>query len=221
MKKSMLSNGAILAAFAVVTTGLIGLTYSGTESTIDHQQRLKVKNTLSAILPSNRYNNDIINDCTFVTAPDYLGSELPQRVYRGRLNDEPSVLAIETVAPNGYSGRISLIVGLRNDATITGVRVLEHKETPGLGDKIDIRVSDWITSFEGKTIEEDTLAMWAVRKDGGQFDQFTGATITPRAVVAAVKLATLYAQQNQAELFDAANTCAFASSGTEGAQSDD
>ena len=139
---------------------------------------------------------------------------------------------LEATAPDGYSGDIDIVVGVNVKATafsaaknsddvtaidntssvnaemtVLGVRVIEHKETPGLGDKIELAVSNWITSFNGKSFSKDNLAPWQVKKDGGEFDQFTGATITPRAVVGAVREALLYAHTNKSALFSAPNTC--------------
>ena len=123
-------------------------------------------------------------------------------------------MAIETVAPDGYSGDIRMIVGIAgNDLrTVTGVRVLSHKETPGLGDKIDLRIDDWILSFDGQVFNRDQITNWAVKKDGGQFDAFTGATITPRAVINAVTQALLYVQTHQQEIIKATNQCALGAS---------
>ncbi|HBQ6636558.1 electron transport complex subunit RsxG, partial [Klebsiella pneumoniae] len=103
-------------------------------------------------------------------------------------------------APDGYSGAIQLLVAADFSGTVLGTRVTEHHETPGLGDKIELRLSDWITHFAGKVIHGQGDSHWAVKKDGGDFDQFTGATITPRAVVNAVKRAGLYAQTLPAQL---------------------
>lgn len=207
MKRSVLINGAILGGFAVLTTGLIGLTHQGTAEKIQQQQQQKLLTTLNAVIPPARYDNDIQHNCTWVTSSELLGSDGPQHVYRGYLDNVPSSAAIEVVAPDGYSGNIHLIVGIADEGTVTGVRVLEHKETPGLGDKIDLRISDWILSFDGQVVADDTLSSWAVRKDGGKFDQFTGATITPRAVVKAVKNAVLFYQQEKQRIFAADNAC--------------
>ena len=109
--------------------------------------------------------------------------------------------------PSGYSGDINLLSAVYRDGTIAGVRVTKHEETPGLGDKVEVKKSDWITTFNTKTVQSESDDRWAVKKDGGQFDQFTGATITPRAVVGSVKNAVLYAQDNFDALFTAANAC--------------
>lgn len=211
MKSSMFRNGLILAAFAVVTTMLIALTFSGTEQTIISQQQKKLQGILSAIIPAQLHDNDMRTNCTFVTSQEFLGSAETQTVFRATKDSQKVALALETVAPDGYSGKIKLVVGMDTSGTVTGVRILEHKETPGLGDRIDIRISDWITSFNGQVLTEQNESMWAVRKDGGQFDQFTGATITPRAVVSAVKKAVEYVKIHQQEIFAAVNQCAVTS----------
>lgn len=211
MKQSVVRNGLILSAFAMLTSGLIGLTYFGTKQQIEHQQQQKLQGILNAIIPPASYNNQLANNCTQFTSLDYLGSDEPQTIFRAYLDGEPVAVAIETTAPDGYSGKIAIVVGLTDDADgntiISGVRVLEHKETPGLGDKIDLRVSDWVLSFADKVLNSSNANRFAVKKDGGQFDQFTGATISPRAVVKAVKRSAEYYQQNKAAIFAANNTC--------------
>ncbi|MDO6710997.1 electron transport complex subunit RsxG [Aliiglaciecola sp. 2_MG-2023] len=207
MKQSIVSNGLKLTAFALVTTAIIAITYAVTEDQITEQQIQKRLAILNAIIPQSLYDNDIHHDCTQVVDTEYLGSKAPQTVYLARMNNAPSAVAIETTAPDGYSGKIELIVGINMQSEVTGVRILDHKETPGLGDKIDIRITDWITAFTGKSVTTDNHKDWQVKKDGGQFDQFTGATITPRAVVKAVKNAVLYFQHHQQDLFNATKTC--------------
>ncbi|MDO6695271.1 electron transport complex subunit RsxG [Aliiglaciecola sp. 3_MG-2023] len=207
MKQSIVSNGLKLTAFALVTTAIIAVTYAVTEDQITEQQIQKRLAILNAIIPNSLYDNDIHHDCTKVINTELLGSKDPHTVYLARMNNAPSAVAIETTVPDGYSGKIELIVGINMQSEVTGVRVLDHKETPGLGDKIDIRITDWITSFTGKSVTTENHKDWQVKKDGGQFDQFTGATITPRAVVKAVKNAVLYFQQHQPALFNAANAC--------------
>ncbi|MFA3789800.1 electron transport complex subunit RsxG [Aliiglaciecola sp. SL4] len=207
MKQSIVSNGLKLTAFAIVTTAIIAITFAMTEDQISEQKIQKRLSILNAIIPQSLYDNDIQHDCTQVVDTEYLGSKDPHTVYLARINNQPSAVAIETTAPDGYSGKIELIVGINMQSEVTGVRVLDHKETPGLGDKIDMRITDWITSFTGKSVTENNQKDWQVKKDGGQFDQFTGATITPRAVVKSVKNTVLYFQQHQQTLFNAANSC--------------
>lgn len=200
-------NGVMLGAFAIITTALIALTYAGTKSRIEDQQRKRLLGVLNEVVPNEYHDNPFYQDCTIVQSPK-LGSSDPQVVYRARQEEQPSALAIETVAPDGYSGNIHLVVGVDTNMNVLGVRAVEHKETPGLGDKIELAVSDWILSFSGKHFDSNDLAAWQVKKDGGQFDQFTGATITPRAVVNAVKNTLLFAEQQQHKLFNLPNDCA-------------
>tara|TARA_R110000868_G_scaffold65085_3_gene195153 strand:+ start:1813 stop:2490 length:678 start_codon:yes stop_codon:yes gene_type:complete len=211
MKHSVIKNGLILSAFAMVTSGLIGFTYFGTQEQIAHQQQQKLQGILNAIIEPSSYTNAIANNCALMSSAEYLGTKEPQHIYRALNNGQPTAVAIETTAPDGYSGKIQLVVGLTQDVdgnvVISGVRVLDHKETPGLGDKIDLRVSDWVLSFAGKVVNTDSIRRFAVKKDGGNFDQFTGATISPRAVVNAVKRSALYYQQHKDDIFAAPNAC--------------
>jgi Na+-translocating ferredoxin:NAD+ oxidoreductase subunit G len=219
MKQSISKNGLILSAFAMITSGLIALTYFATHQQIATQQQAKLQGILNAIIEPSLYDNAIASNCVNVISSDALGSEEPQRIYRALKQDKPVGVAIETTAPDGYSGKIKIVVGLIDDdkgnIIVSGVRVLDHKETPGLGDKIDIRVNDWILSFAEKIFNPDTLQRFAVKKDGGQFDQFTGATISPRAVVKAVKRSALYYQEQKQAIFSAANACSLAASNTQ------
>ena len=216
MNKSMLhtmsKNGLILAIFALITTGLIAFTYFGTKDQIALQQQQKLLSILNAVIDESSYDNAIHLDCALVTSNELLGTNEPQHIYRATKQGQAVAVAIETTAPDGYSGKILLVVGITSaqagSATVTGVRVLEHKETPGLGDKIDLRVSNWVLDFDNQIYNADIASNWAVKKDAGQFDQFTGATITPRAVVNAVKLSVEYYLANQDVIFNAENACA-------------
>lgn len=183
IEKSILKHGGLLALFAIVTTGLVSLTYLGTKTKIADQIQQQRLALLNAVIPSDYYNNQLTTSCVTVTDPR-LGGE--QTIYLASLNGTPSAFAIETTATNGYSGDIDMIVGADVSGNVLGVRVLKHKETPGLGDKIDLSVSDWILSFNDKHYSSSVKSQWKVKKDQGQFDQFTGATITPRAVVGTV-----------------------------------
>ncbi|MCU7555140.1 electron transport complex subunit RsxG [Alteromonas sp. ASW11-19] len=206
MLSTLSKNGGMLAAFAVVTTALIAFTFEGTRERIAFQQQQRLLGVLNEVVPARYHDNVLFKDCATVTDPA-LGNTLPHLVYRARNNGEPSALAIETTAPNGYSGNIELVVGVSATMEVLGVRVVEHKETPGLGDKIELAVSDWILSFTGKQFSADSVERWQVKSDGGEFDAFTGATITPRAVVNAVKRTLVYVNENQQDLFARPNQC--------------
>ncbi|KFB89261.1 electron transport complex subunit RsxG [Serratia grimesii] len=191
MLSSMRKHGTTLAVFAAVTTGLTAVVHSLTQKTIAHQAALQQKALLDQVVPPEIYDNNMQAECFLVSDPA-LGNSAPHRLYLARKNGQPVAAALETTAPDGYSGAIKLLVGADFAGTVFGSRVVEHHETPGLGDKIELRISNWISFFSGKKIEGPDDKRWAVKKDGGMFDQFTGATITPRAVVNAVRRTALY-----------------------------
>lgn len=206
IKESLAKNGIMLSAFAVATTALIALTFFGTKGRIEEQKKQKLLSVLNEVVPSHYHDNPLYANCT-VTNAEALGKKKPHKVYRATLNNNPSALVLEATAPDGYSGDIDMVIGVSTDMTVLGVRVIQHKETPGLGDKVELSVSDWVTSFTGKAFSSEKAALWQVKKDGGEFDQFTGATITPRAVTGAVRRALSFAEANQAQLFSAHNLC--------------
>lgn len=203
MLKSMRKNGLTLALFALGCTAMVVLTNELTRDRIAHQQELEKLRTLQALLPEGSYDNDLVASCKLVSSREYLGSNEPMPLYTATLKGVHTGYALETVAPDGYSGAIRMVVGTDAKGAVSAVRVLAHKETPGLGDKIELKKSDWINSFVGKFLSHDNDATWAVKKDGGEFDAFTGATITPRAVVKAVKNLLLLQQEHPELLRDA------------------
>lgn len=196
MLRTIRKNGLVLALFAVVSTGVVAVTNLLTEDTIREQQTAQLQGLLNQVIPNQLHDNELYANCVALSAEE-IGSNEPMPLYIATQNGETTAVALEAIAPDGYNGSIKLLIGVDLDGNVLGVRVLSHQETPGLGDKIDLRVSDWILSFADKLISEDNGDLWHVRKDGGQFDQFTGATITPRAVVKAVYNAGLYFKQNQ------------------------
>ena len=206
MLKSMRKNGLTLALFALGCTAMVVLTNELTRDRIAHQQQLEQLRTLGALLPEGSYDNDLVASCKLVSSREYLGSDQPMPLYTATLKGVHTGYALETVAPDGYSGAIRMVVGTDAKGAISAVRVLTHKETPGLGDKIELKKSNWIDSFVGRTLNAENEASWAVKKDGGEFDAFTGATITPRAVVKAVKNLLLL-QQEHPELLRDAPSC--------------
>lgn len=201
---SALTGAAVLSLFAVIGALLVSLSYEGTVDRILQNERDALLTQLNAILPASEYDNLLLQDYVDVQAPGFLGAQRT-RVYRARKSGQPVAVILSPVVANGYSGAINLVVGIREDGRLAGVRVLSHRETPGLGDKIEAKRNPWILGFADRSLQDPTENEWKVRRDGGVFDQFTGATITPRAVVAAVKKALLYYRSEQGNLFRASD----------------
>ncbi|MBI2383303.1 MAG: electron transport complex subunit RsxG [Gammaproteobacteria bacterium] len=196
----MLQSARVLTAFALAAGPLLAGAYPATRDDIARAEKQRLVSQLNALVPAPLYDNDLIADVRTVRAPDRLGRPA-SLVYRARKAGRPVAAIFEATAPDGYSGPIRLLVGVKADGSVAGVRVIAHKETPGLGDRIDLNISDWILRFAGKSLTAPDPARWAVKKDGGVFDQFSGATVTPRAVVKSVKNALLYFEQNRDALF--------------------
>lgn len=188
---TMRRHATTLALFAAGTTALTAVVNSLTAPTIAHQAALEQKKLLDQVIAADSYDNDLQRECYTVT-DSALGSTSAHRVFIARKAGVPVAAAVESIAPDGYSGAINLLIGADFNGNVLGVRVTEHHETPGLGDKIDVRISDWITRFSGQSVQNSGDARWAVKKEGGMFDQFTGATITPRAVINSIKRSALY-----------------------------
>ncbi len=199
ISRSMLKNALILGLFAVATVGSVALLQQGTASRIAAAERAAQTRALGEILPPGSYDNQLLDHAIEINARE-LGQRSPQSAYRALKGNSPSAIILPVTAPDGYSGAIQLLVGIFADGRLAGVRVLGHKETPGLGDKIELAKSQWIRSFEGKSLSNPGAEGWAVKKDRGEFDQFAGATITPRAVVKAVHGALQYFDAHRAQL---------------------
>ncbi len=191
----------VLGLFAVVGTSLVALTHDLTAERIAANERAALLRSLHALVPPEAHDNDIATDVITVTDPRLLGTETPVTVYRARMGRQPVAAVLSPVAPDGYSGSIKLLVAARYDGSLGGVRVIAHRETPGLGDGIEAERSEWILQFAGLSLREPRQPLWKVKRDGGVFDQFTGATITPRAVVKAVKNSLLYFDAHRDALF--------------------
>jgi electron transport complex protein RnfG len=199
--KHMLRTSYILGLFAVAGATLLAFTYENTREAIAESERQYLLATLHELVPPDSYNNDLFEDTIQVTSPELLGGSQPLTVYRARKNDIPVAAILTVIAPDGYNGDIKLLVSINLDGSIAGVRAIAHKETPGLGDAIDTRRSDWIHGFDGRSLGNPPEQDWAVKRDGGAFDQLTGATITPRAVVDAVRKALKYFDKHKLSLF--------------------
>jgi electron transport complex protein RnfG len=199
--RSTLQTAVNLVFFSVLATAILASTYFLTRDEIKKSVEGEKLKLINQLVPATLYDNDIINDTLNIPANELLGTEDTTLAYRARLKGEDSAVVLESIAPDGYSGRIWLILAVRANGELAGVRVVAHKETPGLGDYIELPKGPWIKGFDGKSRKEYTDADWKVKKDGGQFDYMAGATITPRAVVKAVNKALMYFEQNRDKLF--------------------
>lgn len=205
--RSITVNSLILALFALCTAAVLAGTWLLTSERIEAEKRRAAEKALLEIVSQDHHDNDMLSDVIELDAEisAVLGLKTPTQIHVARKNDLVVAYVYPATAPDGYSGDIDMIVGVNIDGTLAGVRVLAHKETPGLGDKIDLKKSEWILHFTGHSLTNPEPEQWLVKKDGGEFDQFTGATITPRAVVRRVKQTLEFhqrftqAQKNAAE----------------------
>ena len=189
--------GILLGFVALLCTAISAGIFFLTKDKIDSVMAAQQRELLLQVIPQDYFNNNLLESAVIPQDKNLLGI---QKIYFAKKDGNVSAYAYETTAPDGYSGDIRLLVGLDPKGEILGVRVIEHHETPGLGDKIELRISNWILNFTHQSINEHNLNEWAVKKDGGKFDQFSGATITPRAVVNQTKRSALIMLNNQALL---------------------
>lgn len=194
-----------LACFASII--LLTIAHQLSKQRIEQSELAWKMENLRAVLPSGRFDNDPLST-QFQHVEPILGSEAPLDVYVVFQNDQPSAAALEIIAGNGYNGDIRLLLGISYKGEIIGVRVIEHRETPGLGDDIEIIRSDWITQFDGRSVVSSHPADWQIKRNGGQFDAITGATITPLAIINAVQSAIRWFETNKERLFSEGGTSA-------------
>lgn len=199
--RNMLISATLLAGFAVTSTGVPAWIFDNTKERIAANERATVLRNLHQLVPPETHDNDLFADMITVSHPALLGTDEPVQVWRARQKDTPVAAIINSIAPDGYSGQIKLLVAIHYDGRLAGVRVVQHRETPGLGDGIELDRSDWILGFNDKSLANTTADEWHVKRDGGSFDQLTGATITPRAVVKAVYNTLQYYQAKRQDLF--------------------
>ncbi len=199
--KQMLAAATILSGFAIVGTALVGVTFETTKDKIADNEREYLLRSLHELVPKDSHDNDIYADHIRVNNREWLGAKKPVSIFRARLAGEPVAAVIAAQAPDGYNGTIKLLVAIKQNGELSGVRVIGHKETPGLVDAIEASRSNWILQFDGKSLSKPQENHWAVKKDGGEFDQLTGATITPRAIVKATHKALKYFAANKQQLF--------------------
>lgn len=203
LTKASLRTALNLLFFTVIGTAILAFTFNLTHDLIKQSEDKAKLKLINQIMPATLYDNDLLNDSIRLPASSQLGTDQDTVAYRGRLHGQPSVVVLEAIAPDGYGGKIGMIVAIDYNGVINGVRVVTHKETPGLGDYIDIAKNNWIKLFGGASHARFQEAHWKVKKDGGQFDYMAGATITPRAVIKATHNALHYFEDNRDKLFAA------------------
>ena len=207
--QSIRFNAIVLAVFALVTAIILASTDTLTRDRIADSERKAAQRKLLEIIPIERHDNDLLMDVQPIPERFWakLGLKKGGDIHIARSNGQPVAAIIPALTPDGYSGNIAMIIGINFDGTIAGVRVTEHRETPGLGDKVDLKKSDWILDFDGKSLVNPEKSGWDVKKNGGAYDQFTGATITPRAVIHQIaKTLEYFTEDSERLLIEAAKS---------------
>ncbi|WP_223259224.1 electron transport complex subunit RsxG [Candidatus Methylopumilus planktonicus] len=187
--------------FSLVASAALSVSYFLTKTPIEESDARAKRMFLNQVVPSNLYDNNLVEDTISVEPNPLIGNKKNIDIYRAKKNNQVIAVIIETIAPDGYSGEIKTLVGVDQKDKILGVRVITHKETPGLGDYIEVDKSHWIKNFNLKSLDEMGEKEWAVKKDGGDFDYVSGATITSRAVIKSTYKSLLYVKENKKRLF--------------------
>ena len=191
----------VMVVFSLVGTLFLAKTYLATKAPIEASEAFEKMKSFEQVLPANQYDNNLLKDFIEIPAGGELNNHAPTKAFVARLAGNATAVILEATARDGYSGDIKLLIAVHKDGSLGGVRVIKHKETPGLGDYIDIAHGDWIKLFDGESLTKTSDEKWKVKKDGGQFDYMAGATITPRAVVKATHGALNYVAKNRNTLF--------------------
>jgi electron transport complex protein RnfG len=203
-KTSTLRSAAVLIVIVIAIAAGLSAVDSMTREQVRRNEQSWLLQRLDALIPPSAHDNDLLTDSTRVVAPDLLGTDDPVDIYRARKQGQPVAAILHTIAPNGYRGPIDLLVAIAADGSLLGVQVIRHQETPGLGDAFEHDGGQWLNRFRSRSLEDPPQSRWSLRKDGGEFDAFTGATITPRAIVKAVRQALEYFRANKVKIFAAA-----------------
>ncbi len=201
-----LRTAAILFVFVIIFTGLLSSAYLWTKPAIEASENEEKMKLVDEVLPRSDYDNALLGDTLSLPPTAELGLSDPSTLYRARKNGQPVAVVVEAVAPDGYAGKIRLIIAVRADGQVAGVRVTRHKETPGLGDYIEVRkdknkARPWITQFTGMSLALVSDIDWKLRKDGGRLDYHAGATVTPRAIAKAVHKAVRWIDSSRDRLY--------------------
>ena len=198
-RKRLMYHAGLLGGMGLLASAILVLGDISTSNDIELRIKEDIKASINKVIPESYYDNDLLEDSTLVKSSHDISEDEYTKVYLARKNDKITAVAFE-VTGTGYAGPIEIILGIDDKNTLLGVRVISHSETPGLGDKIDANKDNWITKFSGHSLSNTSAENWRVKKDGGVFDQFSGATITPRAVVKAIHNGLLFFAENKQQI---------------------
>ena len=202
----ILRSGITLAAIATVCTALVAATWYFTADRIAANKKALLEQSLQPALANTFYDSSVSESRLVLGPPHGLPGSEAAIIYRVYSANEPVAALFVVSARDGFAGPIRILLGVNYNGVVTGVRILEHRETPGFGDKIDPRKSDWVQQFASRSLQDPVAAHWKIQSDGGDFDQLTGASVTPRAVIKAIRDTLLYFEAHRDEIFAAAAT---------------
>jgi electron transport complex protein RnfG len=205
--KSVRKNAFILAVFAIASTALVSIVHQLTKNKIESEVQRVVNQRLNKLVDSNLYDNSPINDCILIKDYSKKNQTSIHKVHLMKKNNLPMAMVFTSTAHDGYSGNIDLLIALSNDNRLLGIEILSHRETPGLGDKIESNKSNWLQQFKSISLADMNEKNWRVKKDGVDFDTLTGATITPRAIINATYDTSRYFSGHKQELFNKVPNC--------------
>jgi len=200
--KSIIKTGVTLAAIAAVCTALVAATYQMTAERIAANEKALLEQSLQPALGGIAFDGSLSESRIVLQPPHELPGNDPAIIYRVFAEGQPVAALIAVTARDGFSGPIRILVGVEFDGRVSGVRILQHRETPGLGDKIEPERSNWIFQFDNRSIGDPVTIQWAIRGEGGDFDQLTGASVTPRAIIKAIRDTLLYFDAHRDEIFE-------------------
>ncbi len=198
---SIMPGGLILAGLAAVCTALVSVTHALTAPRIAANEQAFLEQSLAPVLEGIEYDGTLSESTLVIRPPHNLPGDDPVTVYRVYAGGAPVAALFVVNARGGFAGPIRLLIGADANGAITGVRVLGHRETPGLGDLIEIDKSDWVLQFNGRSLADPPAPSWSIRRDGGEFDQLTGASITPRAVIRGIRDTLVYYENHRDAVF--------------------
>jgi len=204
--KTVIKTGITLAVIAAICTVLVAATYQLTEERIAANEKALLEQALQPALSGLLYEGGVSESRLVIPPPHDLPGNDAALIFRVYAKDRPVAALFAVTARDGFAGVIRVLIGVEFDGTVTGVRILQHRETPGLGDKIEPARSDWIFQFDGHSMGDPEVTGWAIRNDGGDFDQLTGASVTPRAIIKAIRDTLLYFDVHRDEIFAANST---------------